>query len=64
MSGANVAWRQAAVKYHGAELRKLLTETHGNVTAAARKSGVARSWLNERLKRLGLNPADFRRRPR
>jgi transcriptional regulator of acetoin/glycerol metabolism len=38
-----------------------LVEAGGNVTRAAQTLGVARSGLYETLKRLGIDPAEFRK---
>ncbi|WP_022853627.1 sigma-54-dependent transcriptional regulator [Thermodesulfatator atlanticus] len=43
-----------------AYVKRLLTETKGNVSRAAEISGIKRQSLQKILKRYGLNPANFR----
>ncbi len=46
--------------FTAAYLRQLLAATRGNVSAAARESGLSRYALQELIKKSGLRPASFR----
>jgi len=41
-------------------LGRLLSETGGNITAAARRAGSTRSALQKLLKRFAINAAQFK----
>ncbi len=44
------------------QIREALAQTDGNVTRAAKELGLGRSSLYEAIRRLGLDPAAFRKR--
>ena len=46
-------------KFEQRYLRALLTQTHGNVSKAARVGGINRSYLRQLIARHGLNPSTF-----
>jgi DNA-binding NtrC family response regulator len=41
-------------------LKELLTSTDGNISKAARKAGMNRSWLTELIERHGLHPNQYK----
>ncbi len=47
-------WRTASARFAGAYFKRLIEECGGNMTEAARRSGLGRSTLYEKLKELGL----------
>ncbi len=53
--------REAAVdKVEREYFSDLLRRTHGNVTVSAAETGIARQNLTKKLKKLGIDPGDFR----
>jgi DNA-binding NtrC family response regulator len=54
------AKRQVAERIEIAFLRRILSQTKGNVSAAAAQAKINRSQLHTMIKRCGINPDDFR----
>ena len=52
--------RQAKDIFEKNYFETLLREANGNVSVAARQAQVARTYLHERLRKLGINPEAFR----
>ena len=52
--------REARAHFEAFYLERLLRLTQGNVSEAARRAGMGRASLHEKINKLGLDPARFR----
>jgi len=59
---ASLTLDEARERFEQDLLARVLEEEDGNVSACSRRLGIARKNLQAKLKRLGLEPAHFRRR--
>ncbi len=53
---------EAQHSFHDAYFRDALTRTSGNIRKVAELAGISRKNVYEHLRRLDIDPADFRRR--
>jgi len=58
--GDPAAFQEALKDFERNYLSTLLNRTRGNISQAARLSGISRSQIHQKLKRLDLDPIDFR----
>jgi two-component system nitrogen regulation response regulator NtrX len=60
-AGANVPFEAARRAFEREFFARLLGETRGNVSEAARRAGISRPNLYRRLKEAGLDPGEFKK---
>jgi len=56
----NISLREAKETFERAYLQKILKESHGNVSEAARQARVARPYLHERMRKFEIDPQQYR----
>jgi transcriptional regulator with GAF, ATPase, and Fis domain len=57
---AGESFRDAKVRFERAYFERLLARTGGNVSAAAREAGLERGYVHRLVKKLGIDPDEFR----
>jgi len=56
----NISLREAKETFERTYLQRILKESRGNVSEAARQAGVARPYFHERMRRFEIDPQQYR----